>query len=139
MSKLKLKPAEIVTPETALVEKVAGELAAVWFETARSSGHIIKGYGNNVRKFARENLESFIPHALKHLMEMLNNPSTPPDQKMMIYDAIMKRANDPEARALFPSNTENDKHLNNFELPKDFLENHFPEFIDQKYLKKRMN
>lgn len=130
---------ELYTPDTALIEKIAGEFAAIWFETARSSGHVIKGYGNDVRRFARENIESFIPHALKHCFEMLNNPQTPAEQKTMIYDAILKRANDPEARALFPSPTENDKHLNNFELPKNFVENFFPEFIDEKYMKKRIN
>lgn len=134
MSKL-----EIVTPATNLIEKLAGELAATWFEVARSSGHVVQGYGNNARKFAKDNLESFVPFAIKHCMEMLNNPSFDQNAKMMIYEALMKRTNDEEMRKLFPSNTKNDMHLNNFELPKDFMENHFPEFLDEKYRKKKVN
>lgn len=138
-SKFKLKsgPKELVTPSTGMIEKIAIEFAGVYYDTARSQG--LHSKHKNARSYARAYFEKFIPNAIKHCMEILNNPKTPVDQKMMIYDELMKRANDPEARALFPSETEHDKHLN-FNLPEGFFEKYFPEIVDEKYLeKKRMN
>jgi len=132
MSKLKLKPykSELYTPSQGMIEKIAGELAAVWFEAALSSGLKDDKYGKNPRRFAKKNLEKFIPYAVKHCFEILNNPNTPQDQKMMIYDELMRRVNDPEARSLFPSNTEADKPLN-FNLPDDFIEKNLPHLLDK--------
>lgn len=139
-SKFKLKPykTELFQPSDGMIEKIAGEMAAVWFEAALSSGLKDTKYKKNPRKFAQANLEKFIPFAIKSCMDMLANSNTPHDQKMMIYEQIMKRANDPEARATFPSKTEADKHLS-FDLPENFLENNFPQYLDPSYLKKLVN
>ena len=50
----------------------------------------------NAREYARKNLEKFFPRAIDHLLDILNNPYTPEDQKIMIYDALSERVNDPE-------------------------------------------
>lgn len=97
---------KIVDPSTFIVEKTAGEMAAVFYEAARSSGlekiklqgQIInlKKYKNNPRNFARVHLEKFIPAAVHALTEILSRPNTPPDQKEIIYNALMERVNDPQ-------------------------------------------
>lgn len=99
MSKLK-----IITPETNIIEKTAGEFAGVFFDAARNSGmkviqlqgqtiNLLK-YKNNPRLFARAHLEKFIKAATHALMEILCRESTPEDQKQIIYKAIMERTND---------------------------------------------
>lgn len=137
MTKLKIK-SELYKPADGLIEKVASKFASEWFEAALSSGLKDDKYNRNPRKFAKINLEKFIPYAIKHLIEMLKNPSLPHDQKFMIYEQILKRVNDPEMRTIFPSNTENDKHLN-FDLPENFMEKNFPEYLDPSYLKRLVN
>lgn len=97
---------KIVTPEINIIEKTAGSMAATFFEAARSSGmekiklqgRIInlKKYKNNPRAFARDCLEAFIPAAVHALTEILSKDSTPPDQKEIIYQALMERVNDPQ-------------------------------------------
>lgn len=129
MTKLKLPSKEIVTPSTGFIEKIAIELAGVWYDAARSSGLADDKY-KNARRFAKHEFERFIPHAIKHCMEMLNNPSFDANAKMIIYDELMKRANDPEARAIFPSDTKADEHLN-FKLPEKFIENNFPHLLEK--------
>ena len=128
---MKKEITELYQPADGLIEKVAGSLAAEWFEAALSSGLKDDRYNKNPRKFARENLERFIPYAIKHLLEILENPKVSTEQKFMIYEQILKRVTDPEMRALFPSNTETDKILN-FELPDDFIEKNFPQLLDEK-------
>lgn len=128
---------EIVTPSTGMVEKIAMEYAACWYEAARSSGLKPDKY-KTARSFARAKFDGFIPEVVKNLITMLGNPKLPPDQKMMIYDELMKRANDPEARKIFPSKTEADKDLN-FDLPDNFFENTFPDLAEQISKKIRMN
>jgi len=97
---------KIVDPSTFIVEKTAGEFAATFFEAARSSGlekiqlqgQIInlKKYKNNPRNFARVHLEKFIPAAVHALNEIMCRETTPPEQREMIYKAIMERVNDPQ-------------------------------------------
>lgn len=99
MSKLK-----IVTPEINIIEKTSAELAGVFFDACRSSGmekiklqgRIInlKKYKNNPRAFARDCLEGFIPAAIEALTTILGRDTTPPDQKEIIYKALMERVND---------------------------------------------
>lgn len=137
MTSSQFKLTELYQPADGLIEKIAGEFAGTWFEAARSSGLEIKGYGNNSKKFAKEQFENFIPHAIKILLDILNNPKTAPDQKFMIYEQILKRTNDLEMRALFPSNVERDKPFD-FSLPENFLEKNFPHFVDPDYLKKKL-
>lgn len=128
---------EIVTPTTGMIERMAMEYAATWWEAARSSG-LKPGKYKTARQFAKAKFEGFIPEVVKNLITMLGNPSLPPDQKMMIYDELMKRANDSDARKIFPSKTEADKHLN-FDLPDNFFENTFPDLAEQLSKKIRMN
>lgn len=111
---------KIITPESEIIEQTALTLAASFYEIGRSQGLTSKH--KNARKYAKANFEQFIPRAIEHLLEMLSNPSFDPKAKELIYTAIMERANNEELRQLFPSETANDKHLNNFELPKNFLE-----------------
>lgn len=97
---------KIVDPSTFIVEKTAGEMAAVFYEAARSSGlekiklqgQIInlKKYKNNPRNFARVHLEKFIPAAVHALTEILSRPETSVEQKDIIYNALMERVNDPD-------------------------------------------
>lgn len=96
---------KIADPSTFIVEKTAGLMAAEFFEAARNSdlkkiqlqGKIINlmKYKNNPRAFARAHLEKFIPAAVHALTQILSNEKTPPDQKEIIYKAIMERVNDP--------------------------------------------
>lgn len=88
------------TPSSNLIEKTAGQLAAVWFEIGRGQGMTSKW--NSPRAYAKANLEQFIPKALKILIEMLGNPSTPEIMKKEIYDAIMERNNDPDLKIFDP-------------------------------------
>lgn len=82
----------VVEPHHLLIEKTALELAAVFYEAGRSSG--LHSKHKDARKFAKANVEKFIPKAVELLTDMLGNPSLPQDQKNMIYDAIMERTND---------------------------------------------
>lgn len=88
----------ILKPADTLIEQVAGELAATWYEIGRSQG--LKSKHKNALDYARANLEKFIPKALEHLIDMLNNPTVPIEQKEMIHDCIVARANDPKARTV---------------------------------------
>jgi hypothetical protein len=115
---------KIITPESEIIEQTALTLAASFYEVGRSSG--LQSKHKNARSYAKANMELFIPRALEHLLEMLGNPSFPQDGKDLIYRAIMERSNDDDMRTLFPSDTQNDIHLNNFQLPKDFMEQYFP-------------
>ena len=99
MTKLK-----IVDPSDIIVEQTAGRFAAEFFEAARNSDlkvimlqgkkiNLMK-YKENPRNFARVHLEKFIPAAVHALNEIMCNPKTPEDQRMIIYNAIMERVND---------------------------------------------
>jgi len=98
----------VVEPHHLLIEKTALELAATFYEAGRSSGLTSKH--KDARKFAKANVEKFIPKAVELLTDMLGNPSLPADQKDMIYNAIMERTNDPELSnngiKAFENNTE---------------------------------
>lgn len=90
----RLSPSKLITPQSLVIEKTALEIAAVFYEACRSAG--MKSKHKDARKFARANVEKFIPKAVELLMDMLGKDSTPQEQKDMIYEAIMERANDPE-------------------------------------------
>ena len=89
---------KVLKPNSILIEKIAGSLAAVWFEAAAATPGMNMErhkYKNNPRIFARKNLEKFIPQAISILLDMLHNPSTPHEQKSEIYDCLIDRVNDP--------------------------------------------
>jgi hypothetical protein len=90
-------------PSDVIIEKTAGEFAGVFYDAARSSGmDKVKLQGKvinllkykSTRAFARDCLEAFIPAAVHALNQILANPNTPPDQKEVIYNALMERVND---------------------------------------------
>ena len=92
-------------PSDVIVEKTAGEMAGVFYDAARSSGMtIIQLQGKKInllnykspRSFARRHLEKFIPAAVHALIEIMSRDTTPPEQKDVIYNAIMERVNDPD-------------------------------------------
>jgi len=94
---------KIKDPSDVIVEKTAGEMAGVFYDACRSSGMtVIKLQGDNInllrykspREFARRHIEKFIPAAVHALMEIMTRDNTPPDQKEVIYNAIMERVND---------------------------------------------
>ncbi len=85
-------------PKLNLIEHVAAELAATFYEVGRSQG--LKSRHKNARNYALNNLEKFVPHAVKHLLEMLNSPSTSAEMKEEIYESLMERMNDPMAQSL---------------------------------------
>lgn len=93
------------TPSDVIVEKTAGEMSGVFFDAARSSGMTVitlQGQKINLlkykspRAFARSHLEKFIPAAVHALTEILSRENTPPEQKEIIYQALMERVNDPD-------------------------------------------
>lgn len=92
---------KVTKPKFALIEHVAAELAAVFYETGRSQGLTSKY--KNARVYAMNNLEKFIPHAIKALMTQLGNPSISAEQKEEIYESLMERINDPQAQSLADS------------------------------------
>jgi hypothetical protein len=89
---------KILKPNSILIEKVAGELAATWFEAAGNTPGFNmhhKKYKNDPRRFARANLEKFIPQAIEILLGMLNRPDIALEMKEEIYDCLIDRVNDP--------------------------------------------
>ena len=81
-----------------LIEITAGELAATFYEAARSSG--MKSKYPNARIYAKNNLETFVPKALELLLEMLGKEDTPEHMKNEIYDAIMERNEDKDLKVV---------------------------------------
>lgn len=96
---------KIKDPSDVIIEKTAGEFAGVFYDAARSSGMKTVKLQDQVinlmrykspRDFARRHLEKFIPAAVHALTDILSRPNTPPDQKEIIYNALMERVNDPD-------------------------------------------
>lgn len=90
---------KIIKPNSILIERIAGELAATWFEAGLNTpgmNMMRKKYRNNPRLFAKRNLEKFIPKAIELMLTMLGPHSTlPPEAKEEIYDCLIDRVNDP--------------------------------------------
>ncbi len=94
---------KLSTPGTVIIEKTAGEFAGCFYDAARSSGLKVIMLQNqkinlmrfkSARDFARRHIEKFIPAAVHALTEILSRENTPPEQKQLIYDALMERVND---------------------------------------------
>lgn len=89
---------QILKPNSILIEKVAGQLAATWFEAAGNTPGFNmhhKKYKNDPRIYARKNLEKFIPQAIEILIGMLGRPDIALEMKEEIYDCLSDRVNDP--------------------------------------------
>jgi hypothetical protein len=85
---------KIKDPSSILIETVAAQLAATWYEIGRGQG--LKSKWKTPQAYARANVEKFVPKAIEHLIDQLNNPYTPEENKIMIYDALSERVNDPD-------------------------------------------
>lgn len=95
-----LKPTQ---PKFKLIEHVAAQLAATFYEVGRGQG--LHSKFKNARVYAMNNLEKFIPHAIKALLQQLHNPSISAEQKEEIWDALQERINDPMAGSLADSSS----------------------------------
>ncbi len=93
---------KIVQPKHVLIEKIAVELAAVFYEAGRSTG--LSSKHKNARSYARANFEKFIPKAVEYCLEMLKPHSNVTEEaRMEIYEALMERHNDPELCEVLPN------------------------------------
>lgn len=93
---------KIVTPRSVLIEKVALELAAVFYEIGRGQGLTSKW--PNARQYAKANFEKFIPKATDLLLDMLSATSNVThEMRQEIYEAMMERHDDPELNAVLPN------------------------------------
>lgn len=85
-------------PKFTLIEKVAGELAGVFYDAARSTG--IPSQYRSAKHFARVKFPVFIPKAVELLTGMLARQDLPDLMKAEIYDALIERANDKDFQNL---------------------------------------
>jgi hypothetical protein len=93
MGKLERKMT-VTTPQSILIEETALQLAAAYYEQGRSLGLASKF--KTPQAYAKKYVTNYIPLAVSFLMDMLGKDSTPADQKEMIYQAFLERANDPD-------------------------------------------
>jgi hypothetical protein len=87
----------IFVPRNALIAKVAGALAAEFFEAAKNTPEIDtlrKKYKNNPRLYAAANIEKWIPKATDILIGMLGMPHVSLEMKEEIWNAIQDCVND---------------------------------------------
>lgn len=92
------KMRKLTTPRTSLIERVAGEFAGTWYEVGKAQGLTSKY--KTARQFARANVERFVPNAVSHLLDMLNDPTYNEHVKQEIYTAIMERVHDPDTNLM---------------------------------------
>ena len=85
---------KLTTPKHIIIEKVAGELAATFYEIGRGQGGTSKY--PNARAYAKANIENFIPKAVEILTDMLSMPHISQHMKDEIAEALIERANDPD-------------------------------------------
>ena len=86
---------KIVKPANPLIYKVAAELGGVFYDAGRSSG--LQSKHKTPEKFARANIEKFIPKAIQTLIEMLKPTSNITEyMREQIYIALMDPVNDPD-------------------------------------------
>lgn len=84
---------KVFKPSNILFERIAGEMAAVFYEVGRSQGMTSKY--KNARLYAKHNLEKFLPKAIELCIDMLGRSDISDDMKEMIYDELQERVNDP--------------------------------------------
>lgn len=88
---------KLIKPNSDLIERVAANFAAEWFEAAAATPGMNMErhkYKNDPRRFARLNLEKFIPQAISVLIGMLGRPDVALEMKEEIYSALQDRNND---------------------------------------------
>lgn len=94
-----------VAPVDPLIFQTAADFAAVWFDTARSSGMPAGKYVGRgdkpIKMFVADNLEKFIPLAISILIDMLKPTSNCNDiMRDRIFKAITNPVNDPDLMLL---------------------------------------
>ena len=80
-------------PKYILFEKVAGELAGVFYDAARSAG--MQSQYKSAKAFARAKFTTFLPKAIELCLSMLHRDDINQTMKDEIYNAYLERANDP--------------------------------------------
>lgn len=85
---------KIKAPASILLETIAAQLAATFYEIGRSQG--LKSIHKDYKSYVKANILRFMPRAVEYCLDMLNNPHTPADQKALIFEALKERVNDPE-------------------------------------------
>lgn len=83
-------------PKYTVFEKVAVELAAVWWEAGQNTPGLKPSKWKDPISFARANFEKFIPKAVELCIGMLDRQDIPDLAKAEIYEALMERQNDPD-------------------------------------------
>lgn len=93
---------KIIQPKHVLIETIARELAATFYEVGRGQGLTSKY--KNAKAYAHANLEKFIPKAVETCIQMLGPNSTlPKEAKEEVYEALMERHNDPDLQTIMPN------------------------------------
>lgn len=83
---------KVTKPHEILFEHIAGQFAAIFYETGRSQG--MTSVHKTAKAYAAANLEKFLPRAIDHCMTLLDRADIPLEAKELIYDALTERVND---------------------------------------------
>lgn len=90
---------KLASPRTSLIEKTALEFAATFYEVGRSQG--MTSRHKSARHYAAHNFIKFIPRAVEHLIDILNQPNATPAMKHEIWTALQERIHDKDVVAAF--------------------------------------
>lgn len=101
MPKMFDKSLQMLSPKHTIIENIAANMAAEYYEMGRSAG--MKSKHKNARSYAKEYFEHYIPNAVEVCLNMLADPSYSDDIKRPIYEAIMERTNDPMLNSILPN------------------------------------
>ena len=85
---------KMINPVSVLIEQTAADCAAEYFEIGLSQG--LKSKHKSHKAFVHAHIERFIPIAVDLLTSMLGMPHVSDDQKVLIHEALIERANDPD-------------------------------------------
>ena len=87
-------------PKYSLFERVAGELAGVFYDAARSSD--MQSQYKSAKAFARAKFTTFLPKAIELCLSMLHRDDINQTMKDEIFNAYLERANDPYLKEIDP-------------------------------------
>lgn len=90
----------LTIPKSTLIETVALNLAATFYEVGRGQGLTSKH--KSAKAYAKANLEKFIPKAVEYLLDMLGRQDIPDLMKAEIHEALTERVNDPTLNKYMP-------------------------------------
>jgi len=85
---------KMINPASVLIEQTAADLCAEYFEIGLSQG--LKSKHKSHKAFVYVHIERFIPIAVDLLTLMLGMKHVSDDQKALIHEALIERANDPD-------------------------------------------